>query len=139
MVIGGWCPAGSGMAGTTITAKTSLVDIFSPVAGGTVLRCRLKVCKSAGINVALRAQDLGMHPGQLERSAVVVKVFAIGVRPIMACQAVNPEIQDMVLHEGRVHLEVTGGADVLVESGVNLRMAIVTTEGGTVGFELVGS
>ena len=34
---------------------------------------------------------------------------------------------------------MTGGADVLVETGVNLRMTIVATKGRTVGFKLVGS
>ncbi len=87
------------MAGTTIGAQPALVGIIRRVAGGAVLRRGLEVRKGAGIDVALRTQNLGMFPGQMERDAVVIEFVTIGVHPIVTGQAIAAKIQAMGLHE----------------------------------------
>jgi hypothetical protein len=123
------CPVVGSMAGMAISAKMALVHIFRRMAGAAVLRGGLEVCKGARIDMALRALNLGMFSSQLERCAVMVEIVTIGIHPIVAGQAINPKIQDVSLLEDLVHLEVAGCADVLVETVVDLRMAIVTAEG----------
>jgi hypothetical protein len=68
----------------------------------------------------------------------MVKIMTIGIHSIVTVQAFITKVQDVVKHEGGVHLEVTGSANGLVESCENLRMTVVTTEGGTIGLALVG-
>ncbi len=55
VVKGGWRPAGGGVAGTAIGAKAALVGVVPGMAGTTVLRGGLEVCKGTGIDMALPA------------------------------------------------------------------------------------
>jgi hypothetical protein len=66
-------------------------------------------------------------------SEIVTKVF----NSVMASQAVNSEIKHVTRNESGVYLVVARGAAVLVETGENLGMAIVATEGGPIAFSLV--
>ncbi len=69
----------------------------------------------------------------------MVEIASIDVDPIVAGQAVAAEIHGVGLHESCINLDVTGGADGLVERwDIVLRVTILAIEGGTVGFALVG-
>ena len=62
MIVGGWGPAGSGVAGTTIGAKPTLMGILRRVAGVAVLGGGSEVRLGAGIHMALGTLDQGMFP-----------------------------------------------------------------------------
>lgn len=130
-------PASGGVAGTAIFAITPHVRVFGRMAGIAVLRGGFEVRHDTGIDVTLCAHHLGMLPGQGESCLVMVEIVSKAIQPIVAVHAVVAEIQGMGLHKSRVHLDVTGGADSLVESGVNLGVAIFATKRRTVGFVLV--
>jgi hypothetical protein len=60
------------------------------------------------------------------------------VHPIMARQAICPEIQSVGMSKVGINLCVTSDAVVLIIIGVAFGMAIDTTEGGSITFDLIG-
>jgi hypothetical protein len=95
MVIRSWFPTGSGVAGTAVDAKATLVNVLDCVAGITVLWSCLENCHCARVDMALCALHLCMGSGQLKCNIVMVEIMSVAVNSIMACQAIRAEIEHM--------------------------------------------
>jgi hypothetical protein len=108
------------------------------MAGVTILWGGLELCLGARIDMALSALHLCVGSSQLKCNLGVVEIMTVAVNPIVACKAVGTEIEHVTCHEGGIYLVMTGDADVLIETCVNLGVAVVTTECGAVAFSLVG-
>ena len=82
-----------------------------------------------------------MQSCQLECDIVVVKVVPQGVFAVMAGQAVTPECLHMGLHEIGFDLLVAGCTHGLIKirKSITGLVAVLTTEGGTIGLHLVGN
>ncbi len=98
----GWCPTCCCVAGATISAKAVLVNIIRNMAGATILAGTLKISNVPGIDMALCTLDKCMFVGEFEGDTFVVKVFAVGIFPIVTGKAVNAVIKDVVLYESRI-------------------------------------
>lgn len=63
-------PSACGMAGVAIPAEPSVVVVILPVAGEAVARCGFKI----PVDMATRAGNPGMFPGEFERKEVMVDI-----------------------------------------------------------------
>ena len=63
-------PSACGMAGAAIPAEPSIVVVILPVAGEAVAGCGFEI----PVDMAVRACNAGMFPGEFEREEVMVDV-----------------------------------------------------------------
>ena len=103
----------------------ALMRIVPAMTGETILRYRLQIHDTAGIEVTLCAIGFGMFASQLKRELIMIKVVAVAINTIMAGQTICPERQDMCLGEDNIHLTVAAVAGVGCEGCHILTMAIL--------------
>jgi hypothetical protein len=123
----GGLPAIGGMAGSAVGSKPALVGIIFLVTGMAVCRRFRKIGQGSRIGMTLRADQVAVHAGQLERK-FMLEIVPKSIHAIMTVEACLAIFKRMAQGEGRIHLTVAGLAGVRSEGRYIAVMTIVTGE-----------
>ena len=126
------------MAGPTILAQCTVVDIVFYVTGVASLGCRFEIGDAAGAGVAGPTGQLGMLSCQLECDGIMIKIVPVCVNPVVAGQAIIPISQEMRLHKIRLNLLMANRTDGLVKFGIAISVTGTANKGRTIRLDLVG-